>query len=81
MKKWYKSKTIISAGITLAAVIFDNFGMHITGDQQTAVTELILKGVEIVGPIVAIYGRSTATGGIGNENISKSNPDSGNSIT
>lgn len=78
-KPWYKSKTIIGAAITLLALIMDNLGMHITVDEQTAIVELILKGIEIVGPIICIQGRVTATGGIGkDENISKSNTDSGN---
>ena len=65
MKKWYASKTIIGAGITMAALALSQFGINVGAEDLNAIIEIILKVFEFGGTLLAIYGRVKASKPIG----------------
>ena len=58
------SKTIWGTMITAAFVLFDTFGVNV-GIDQTEALELVTKAGELLGLVIAAYGRITATKQIG----------------
>ena len=64
-KSWYKSKTIIGALIAIAAMGLESSGLSFGPEARDAITGNVLKLIEIVGALFAIYGRVKADGKIG----------------
>lgn len=64
-KPFYASKGIIGSLIAVAALGANLVGFEITPADQAALSDNILNGVAIVGALIAIWGRITATKKIG----------------
>lgn len=64
MKKWYKSKTIIGAGVAIAALLLQRYGFDLGPETQDAVTGAVLELLQVIGTLFAIYGRVKADGKI-----------------
>lgn len=58
---WYKSKTIISGVVAVAAGVAGVFGYTIAPEDQEQIIELITIVGSTVGGLGAIYGRITAS--------------------
>lgn len=63
-KAWYSSKTIWASLVGALATLLSLFGINI-GDLSIALTDQILGFVTLIGTIVAILSRVTATKTIG----------------
>lgn len=63
--KWYLSKTIWGAIILLVSMILGFFGYTITAEEQATFTDALLSSLnavgDLIGLILVIYGRLTAT--------------------
>ncbi len=59
-KRWYESKTVWGAVVTLLALIAGSFGLRIGASEQAALVELAPQLVAIAGAVVALVGRLTA---------------------
>lgn len=64
-KPIYASKGVIGSVIAVVALGAKLLGFEITPDDQAALNDMILSGAAIVGALVALYGRITATRKIG----------------
>lgn len=63
-KRWYESKTVWGALVTLLALVAGSFGLAIGEAEQTALIELAPQLVAMAGAIVALVGRLTAKAAI-----------------
>jgi len=61
MKPIYKSKTIIGAVITLAALLFRLLELDIS---EYEITQIVEGSVAVFGALLVIYGRIVAEGGL-----------------
>lgn len=59
-KPFWKSKTVWGSVIAIAAGILDVFGVHVSAELQGETVDLVLKGLELGGAGVALYGRFVA---------------------
>jgi hypothetical protein len=59
-KPWYQSKTILGAGVTVAASIGALMGIDISAADQSAITESLMAIAGGIGGAIAIYGRIKA---------------------
>lgn len=63
-KPWYQSKTILGAGVTVAASLVALLGVEVSAADQAALTDSLLAIASGMGGAVAIYGRVKASGSI-----------------
>jgi uncharacterized membrane protein len=63
-KKWWQSKTIWGAAITVAAVVAGFFGVDIPAEEQAVLTDSLVAVVSSIGALVgvgvSVYGRIKA---------------------
>ncbi len=59
-KRWYQSKTVWGAIVTLLALVAGSFGFKIGVSEQAALIELGPQLVAIAGAVVALFGRLRA---------------------
>ena len=63
-KKWWQSKTIWGAAITVTSVLGGFFGLELTADEQALLTDTLVAAVGAVGGLVgagvSVYGRVKA---------------------
>ena len=59
-KKWYLSKGIWGALVTMVVGTLTAFGVGDLEGEQESITELIMQIVVLAGGFVALYGRITA---------------------
>ncbi len=65
VKSWYQSKTIIGGIVAVAAAGASLVGINVHEADQASLTNLIVDGAGVVGGLLAIVGRLTATRSIG----------------
>ncbi len=65
MKPWYQSKTVWGALIAIAAPILGRAGLELGGAEQAEVADALTTLAGTVGGLLALYGRLTATKGVG----------------
>jgi hypothetical protein len=65
MKPWYQSKTVWGALIAIAASLLGRAGLEIGGAEQAEIAEALTTLAGTVGGLLALYGRLTATKGVG----------------
>lgn len=61
VKNWWQSKTIWGGIITVLAVALGAFGYTLSGDDQSALVEIVSAIGGAVGGLLAIYGRVKAS--------------------
>ncbi|WP_449246283.1 hypothetical protein [Desulfarculus baarsii] len=64
-KPWYQSKTIWGGVVSFIAVVGGLFGLNMNADEQTAVTEGLMAVGGLIGVGMTIWGRLSASKGIG----------------
>jgi hypothetical protein len=69
MKKWYKSKTIWGAILSMSSGALAFFGIVLTNAQEKELAELIVQTITALAPVIggwaSIYGRLKAEERIG----------------
>ncbi|SIQ49034.1 hypothetical protein SAMN05880561_103184 [Rhizobium sp. RU33A] len=65
MKPWYQSKTVWGALIAIAAPLLGRAGLELGGNEQAEIAEALTTLAGTVGGLLALYGRLTATKGVG----------------
>lgn len=65
MKPWYQSKTVWGALIAIAAPLLGRAGLELGGPEQAEIAEAMTTLAGTVGGLLALYGRLTATKGVG----------------
>jgi hypothetical protein len=65
MKPWYQSKTVWGALIAIAAPLLGRAGLEVGGAEQAEIAEALTTLAGTVGGLLALYGRLTATKGVG----------------
>ena len=65
VKPWYQSKTIWGALIAIASPLLGRAGLDVGGAEQAEIAEALTTLAGTVGGLLALYGRLTATKGVG----------------
>jgi hypothetical protein len=65
MKPWYQSKTVWGALIAIAAPLLGRAGLELGGAEQAEIADALTTLAGTVGGLLALYGRLTATKGVG----------------
>jgi hypothetical protein len=65
MKPWYQSKTVWGALIAMAAPLFGRAGLELGGAEQAEIADALTTLAGTLGGLLALYGRLTATKGVG----------------
>jgi hypothetical protein len=65
MKPWYQSKTVWGALIAIAAPLLGHAGLQVGGTEQAEIADALTAFAGTVGGLLALYGRLTATKGVG----------------
>lgn len=65
MKPWYQSKTVWGALIAIAAPLLGHAGLQVGGAEQAEIADALTTLAGTVGGLLALYGRLTATKGVG----------------
>ncbi len=65
MKPWYQSKTIWGALIAIAAPLLGRAGLEVGGAEQAEIADALTAFAGTLGGLLALYGRLTATKGVG----------------
>lgn len=65
MKPWYQSKTVWGALIAIAAPLVGRAGLDVGGAEQAEIAEALTTLAGTLGGLLALYGRLTATKGVG----------------
>lgn len=65
MKPWYQSKTVWGALIAIAAPLLGRSGLELGGAEQAEIADALTTLAGTVGGLLALYGRLTATKGVG----------------
>lgn len=65
MKPWYQSKTVWGALIAIAAPLLGRAGLDVGGAEQAEIAEALTTLAGTLGGLLALYGRLTATKGLG----------------
>ncbi|MGQ2970569.1 MAG: hypothetical protein ACT6RF_17625 [Allorhizobium sp.] len=65
LKPWYQSKTVWGALIAIAAPLLGQAGLQVGGAVQAEIADALTTLVGTVGGLLALYGRLTATKGVG----------------
>jgi hypothetical protein len=65
MKPWYQSKTVWGALIAIAAPLLGQAGLQVGGTDQAEIADALTALAGTVGGLLALYGRLTATKGVG----------------
>lgn len=65
MKPWYQSKTVWGALIAIAAPLLGRAGLELGGTEQAEIAEALTTLAGTIGGLLALYGRLTATKGVG----------------
>jgi hypothetical protein len=65
MKPWYQSKTVWGALIAIAAPLLGRAGLDVGGAEQAEIADALTTLAGTVGGLLALYGRLTATKGVG----------------
>ncbi|MBU2328755.1 MAG: hypothetical protein KJ755_15630 [Alphaproteobacteria bacterium] len=65
VKPWYQSKTIWGALIAIASPLLGRAGLDVGGAEQAEIAEAMTTLAGTVGGLLALYGRLTATKGVG----------------
>lgn len=65
MKPWYQSKTVWGALIAIAAPLLGRAGLDVGGAEQAEIAEALTTLAGTLGGLLALYGRLTATKGVG----------------
>ena len=60
-KPWWQSKGVIGGLISLIAPLAAMAGFTLDTSAQSALTDLTLQGVSLLGGVFSIYGRIAAT--------------------
>ena len=60
-KHWYQSKTIWGSFVAIVAAISSVLGHPIGTDDQSLLTQSLTEIVAILGSLVAVFGRLSAT--------------------
>lgn len=64
-KKWWQSKTIIGAGVSIFLKVLAAFGVATDNLDEDQLTTLFLVVGSVVADVVAIWGRFKATTTVG----------------
>jgi hypothetical protein len=65
VKPWYQSKTVWGALIAIAAPLLGRAGLEVGGAEQAEIADALTTLACTVGGLLALYGRLTATKGVG----------------
>ena len=65
MKPWYQSKTVWGALIAIASPLLGRAGLEVGGAEQAELADALTTLAGTVGGLLALYGRLTATKGVG----------------
>ena len=65
MKPWYQSKTVWGALIAIAAPLLGRAGLEVSGAEQAEIADALTTLAGTIGGLLALYGRLTATKGVG----------------
>lgn len=65
MKPWYQSKTVWGALIAIAAPLLGQAGLQVGGAEEAEIADALTTLAGTVGGLLALYGRLTATKGVG----------------
>lgn len=65
VKPWYQSKTVWGALIAIAAPLLGRAGLEVGGAEQAQIADALTTLAGTVGGLLALYGRLTATKGVG----------------
>ena len=65
LKPWYQSKTVWGALISIAAPLLGRAGLEVGGAEQAEIADALTTLAGTVGGLLALYGRLTATKGVG----------------
>jgi len=64
-KAWYKSKGVMGGIVTIMAVALGAFGYQLAPADQTQLIEAVSAIGGVIGGLLSIYGRVTASKSIG----------------
>ena len=64
-KAWYKSKGVMGGIVTIMAVVLGTFGYKLAPEDQTQLIEAVSAIGGVIGGLLSIYGRVTASKSIG----------------
>ena len=64
-KHWYQSKSAIGAIVAVVAMVAGFVGYQVSPEAQAHIVNMVFDGVALVGAVVALFGRITATKRIG----------------
>jgi hypothetical protein len=65
VKPWYQSKTVWGALIAIASPLLGRAGLEVGGAEQAEIADALTTLAGTVGGLLALYGRLTATKGVG----------------
>lgn len=65
VKPWYQSKTVWGALIAISAPLLGRAGLEVGGAEQAQIADALTTLAGTVGGLLALYGRLTATKGVG----------------
>jgi len=65
MKPWYQSKTVWGALIAMSAPLLRGVGLDLAGSDQAVLADALVTLAGTFGGLLALYGRLTATKGVG----------------
>lgn len=64
-KSWYQSKSALGAIVAVVAMVAGFIGYQVTPEAQAQIVNMVFDAVALVGAVVALFGRITATKRIG----------------
>lgn len=64
-KSWYQSKSALGAIVAVVAMVAGFIGYQVTPEAQAQIVGMVFDAVALVGAVVALFGRITATKRIG----------------
>lgn len=64
-KHWYQSKSALGAIVAVVAMVAGFIGYQVTPEAQAQIVNMVFDAVALVGAVVALFGRITATKRIG----------------
>lgn len=59
--KWYQSRTVIGALVSIVCTVIQTAGVAVAPDVQGSITDIILQLGSVAGAAFAVYGRLKVT--------------------
>jgi hypothetical protein len=60
-QRWYQSRTVIASTIVVVATIAGGLGYQVDEETQMRTADLLMKGVAVLGGLIAIWSRVKAS--------------------